>query len=156
MKKVYRGRFNAKNKKIGIVVAKFNDFITKRLLDSALECFDQAGVVEKNIEVVWVPGALEIPQFCKKLSKKKLDGILALGCVIRGETYHFECVALETTRGTSQVALESEVPIATAILTVENLEQAIDRAGLKAGNKGGGAALALLEMMDLDRQLKKG
>ena len=150
---VTRGRLRSP-KKIGIVVARFNEFITRRLLESALETLDQAGVSERSVHVVWVPGALEIPTFCLKLArKKKYDVLIALACVIRGETYHFECVAHEVTRGISQAAMESGVPIATAVLTVNNLEEAIDRAGLKAGNKGAQAALTALEIADLNTQL---
>lgn len=151
----YLGRFNATGKRFGIVAARFNEFITRRLVASALEVFEQAGVRSRNVDVVWVPGALEVPYFCKKLAeKKRYNAIVALACVIRGGTYHFECVANEVTRGVSQVALENDVPTATGILTVESLEQAIDRAGLKAGNKGGQAALAALEIADLAGQLE--
>lgn len=153
------GKFEAKGKRFGIVTARFNEFITRRLLASAVETLEQAGVSPKHIETAWVPGALEIPYFCKKFArqksakKRKFDGLIALGCVIRGETYHYEAVANEVTRGVSQVALEEEMPIATGILTVENLDQAIDRAGLKAGNKGAQAALAALEIASLNQKL---
>jgi len=151
---IRRGRLHAKGKKFGIVVSRFNEFITKRLLQSALETLEQAGVSERHIEVVWVPGALEVPYFCQKLSKKKKwSAIIALACVLRGGTYHFECVSREITRGISQVALERQVPISSGIITADNLEQAIDRAGLKAGNKGAQAALAALEIADLNGQL---
>ena len=153
-KKIFRGNFNGSVKKIGIVVSEFNDFITRRLLDSAIAFLKKAGISEKQINVVWVPGALEVPFFCKVLKKNlNCDGVIALACVLRGETYHYECVSHEVTRGVSQVALESGVPIATGILTLDKLEQAIDRAGLKAGNKGAHAAQALLEMISLNKQL---
>lgn len=153
---IYKGRWiSARRKHFGIVVSRFNEFITKRLLAGALETLEQAGIPRKNIDVVWVPGALELPYFCQRLAEKKaLDGVIALACVIRGETYHFECVAREVVRGVSEVALEKKVPISTGILTVDTLEQAIDRAGLKAGNKGAQAALAALEIADLDRQFR--
>lgn len=152
---VFRGNFKVSAKKIGIVVSEFNDFITARLLESALFFLKKAGVPEKQINVVWVPGALEVPFFCKALKKSlKCDGVIALACVLRGETYHYECVSHEVTRGVSQVALESGVPVATGILTLDSLEQAIDRAGLKSGNKGAQAAQALLEMMSLKDQLQ--
>ncbi len=155
MSPVHRGRFQAKGKRFAIVISRFNEFITKRLLESAREVFDQAGVLEKSIEIVWVPGALEIPFFVLKLARtKKFDALLALGCVLRGDTYHYECVCHEVTRGVSQAALESGVPVASAILTAENLDQAIDRAGLKAGNKGAQAALAAMEIADLNQQFK--
>ncbi|HTL47464.1 MAG TPA: 6,7-dimethyl-8-ribityllumazine synthase [Verrucomicrobiae bacterium] len=155
--KSYRGRFDAKGRRFGIVIAQFNEFITRRLLESALVTFEQAGVPRKKIPVVWVPGALEVPYFCQKLaSRGRFDAIVAIACILRGDTYHFECVALEVTRGIAQVALEKKVPIATGVITADTLEQAIDRAGLKAGNKGAQAALAALEIADLDRQLTTG
>ena len=150
-----RGRLTGKNRQFAIVVSRFNEFITRRLLQSALETFDQAGVSEKQIDVVWVPGALEVPYFCQKLGKrKKYDCLVALACVLRGDTYHFECVASELTRGVSQASLEHHIPIATGIITADTLDQAIDRAGLKSGNKGAQAALTALEIADLNRQLK--
>jgi 6,7-dimethyl-8-ribityllumazine synthase len=152
--KQYVGKTIGMKKTFAIVVARFNEFITKRLLDSAITTLEQAGVPEKNIHVIWVPGALEIPQFCKKATKmKKMDGVIALGCVLRGGTYHFETVSNEVTRGVSQVALETGVPIATGIITADTLEQAIDRAGLKAGNKGAHAAMAALELANLNDSL---
>ncbi len=150
----HRGRLSTQGKRFGIVVARFNEFITKRLLDSAVETLEAAGIKKSLIDIVWAPGALEVPYFCQKLSgKKKFSALIALACVIRGDTYHFECVSNEVTRGVSQVALEKRVPIASGIITVDSLEQAIDRAGLKAGNKGAQAALAALEIADLNKQL---
>lgn len=152
--KVYKGLITGKGKKFGIVVARFNEFITRRLLESALEVLEQAEVKAKDIEVVWVPGALEIPYYCARLaSKRKVDAVIALGCVLRGGTYHFEAVANEVTRGTAQVALENELPIASGVITADTLEQAIDRAGLKAGNKGAHAAMAALELASLDEKI---
>ena len=152
--KVYKGLLSGKGKKFGIVVARFNDFITKRLLESALDVLEQAEVRPQHIETVWVPGALEIPYYCQKLAKRgTLDGLIALGCVLRGGTYHFETVSHEVTRGIAQVALEQDLPIATGIITADTLEQAIDRAGLKAGNKGGHAALAALELVSLNKKI---
>ena len=155
----YHGKIIPGNKKFGIVVSRFNDYITGRLLDGAVRMLRKAGVSEKNIKIVWVPGGLEVPFFCKKLkTQKHCDVVIALSCVIRGGTYHFECVSNELTRGIDQVALETGTPIATGVITVDNLEQAIDRAGLKHGNKGEQAALAALEIASLDEQLtiKKG
>lgn len=152
--KVNRGKLQAKGKKFAIVVSEFNEFITRRLLDSACETLKQAGVPEKSITVTWVPGALEIPFFTLKLSKrKKFDAVIALACILRGDTYHYECVCHEVTRGVSQAALETGVPVASAIITADRLEQAIDRAGLKAGNKGKHAALAAIEIANLNEQL---
>lgn len=148
------GRITGRGKRFGIVVSRFNEFITRRLLAGALETFGQAGVPEKSIDIAWVPGALEVPFFCKKMAKKGCyDALVALACVLRGGTYHFECVSNEITRGVAQAALESEVPIATGIITADTLEQAIDRAGLKAGNKGAHAALAAVEISDLARRI---
>ncbi len=150
----YHGKIIAGNKKFGIVVSRFNKYITDRLLEGAVTTLRKAGVPDKNIKIVWVPGGLEVPFFCKKLkTQKHCDVVIALSCVIRGGTYHFECVSNELTRGIDQVALETGTPIATGVITVDNLEQAIDRAGLKHGNKGEQAALAALEIASLDEQL---
>lgn len=150
----YHGKIFAPKKKFGIVVSRFNEHITKPLLDGALTLLKKAGVPERNIEVVWVPGGLEVPFFCKKLkTQKHCDAIIALSCVIRGGTYHFECVSNELVRGIDQVALETGTPIASGVITADNLEQAIDRAGLKAGNKGEQAALVALEIASLNEQL---
>ncbi len=149
--KTYQGTYDGKNKKFGIVVSRFNDYITERLLDGALRVLKKASVPDENIKIAWVPGGLEVPFFCKKLkAEKHCDVLIALSCVIRGGTYHFECVSNELTRGISQVALETGTPIATGIITVDNLEQAIDRAGLKSGNKGEQAALVALEIVNLN------
>jgi len=151
------GSITPKLRGVGIVVARFNEFITRRLLESALETFEQAGIKPSQIHTVWVPGALEVPLFCKKLARgKNVDVILALACILRGSTYHFECVSNEITRGIAQVSLEYDVPIASGVITADNLEQAIDRAGLKAGNKGAHAALAALEIASLGMQLRQG
>jgi 6,7-dimethyl-8-ribityllumazine synthase len=150
----YHGKIIAGNKKFGIVVSRFNKYITDRLLEGAVTTLRKAGVPDKNIKILWVPGGLEVPFFCKKLRvHKHCDVVIALSCVIRGGTYHFECVSNELTRGINQVALETGTPIATGVITVDNLEQAIDRAGLKHGNKGEQAALAALEIASLDEQL---
>jgi 6,7-dimethyl-8-ribityllumazine synthase len=151
---VYQGKIIAGSKKFGIVVSRFNQYITDRLLEGAVTTLRKAGVPDKNVKIVWVPGGLEVPFFCKKLKlQKHCDVVIALSCVIRGGTYHFECVSNELTRGIDQVALETGTPIATGVLTVDNLEQAIDRAGLKHGNKGEQAALAALEIASLNEQL---
>ncbi len=151
---VYRGSLSAKGKSFGIVVSRFNEFITKRLLASTVETLEQAGAVSKSIHTVWVPGALEIPFFCKKLAVSgKFDAVIALGCVLRGDTYHYECVCNEVTRGLSQTALETGVPVSSGIITADHLDQAIDRAGLKAGNKGQHAALAAIEILNLNQTL---
>ena len=151
---VHIGRFSGKGKKFGIIVARFNEFITRRLLQSAVETLQQAGAREKDIDVVWVPGALEVPLFCQKMARRgRYDALIALACVLRGNTHHFECVAGEVTRGISQAALAHDVPMASGIITADTLDQAVDRAGLKAGNKGAQAAQAALETADLSRML---
>lgn len=153
---IFQGNFYPRKRKIGIVVARFNEYITKRLLEGAVTALHKAGVKDQYIEIVWVPGGLEVPQFCKKLrEQRRCDALIAIACVIRGGTYHFEVVSHELTRGISQVALEMGVPIATAVITADHLEQAIDRAGLKSGNKGEQAALIALEIASLDQQLKR-
>lgn len=150
----YYGKLIAGSRKFGIVVSRFNQYITDRLLDGAVTTLRKAGVPERNIKIVWVPGGLEVPFFCKKLkAQQHCDVVIALSCVIRGGTYHFECVSNELTRGIDQVALETGTPIATGVITVDSLEQAIDRAGLKHGNKGEQAALAALEIASLNEQL---
>ena len=150
------GALDGRKKKIGIGVARFNEFITRRLLQSACDVLLQAGVSEKDIQIVWVPGALEIPFFVSKLLKtRKFDAVVALACVLRGDTYHYECVCHEVTRGLSQAALASGIPVSSGIITADTLEQAIDRAGLKAGNKGAHAALAALEIADLNRKVSR-
>lgn len=150
-KKGMSGSLNGRGKKIAIAVSRFNEFITRRLLESACEALTRAGVPEKNVQVVWVPGALEIPFFVSKLLKgRKFDAVIALACVLRGDTYHYECVCHEVTRGISQAALETGTPVSTGIITADTLEQAIDRSGLKAGNKGADAALAALEIANLN------
>ncbi len=148
--KIYEGKLVGKGKKVCIVVSRFNDFITKHLLEAAIEVLVQHEVDEENIDVVWVPGSFEIPYACKQaISSKKYDGIIALGAVIKGDTTHNEYIATEVTKGIAQLMLESNLPIAYGIITTENIEQAIERAGTKLGNKGAQAALTLLELMNL-------
>lgn len=155
MTKTRRGRLDARRKRFGILVSRFNEFITRRLLDSAIETLLQHGASPRAVETVWVPGALEIPQFAKKLiRKRRYDALIVLSCVLRGGTAHFDTVAHEVVRGISQVALETGMPIASGIITADNLEQAIDRAGLKMGNKGREAALAAIEIASLNKILK--
>ena len=143
---------DASRKKFGIVVSRFNKFITKRLLDSAVETLLQHGARPSAIETVWVPGALEVPFFAKRLAlQNRYDALIVLSCILRGGTNHFENVSNEIVRGVSQVALETGIPIASGIITADHLEQAIDRAGLKLGNKGEQAALAAIEIANLNQ-----
>lgn len=148
------GSLSGKGRKFGIVVARFNEFITRRLLQSAVETFEQAGVRSRDIDIVWVPGALEVPYFCQKMARRnRYDALVALACILRGNTYHFECVAGEITHGVAEVALNHDVPVSSGIITADSLDQAIDRAGLKAGNKGSQAALVALEIASLNQSL---
>lgn len=153
--KVIEGNIAAPTARIAIVVSRFNSFINDRLVDGALDVLKRQGMVpDEQITLVRVPGAVEIPLAVKKLAKNgQVDAIIALGCVIRGDTYHFELVANESNKGMAQVMLEYEVPVAFGVLTTENVEQAIQRAGTKAGNKGAEAALSALEMINVLQNL---
>ncbi len=148
------GDLNAGGLKFGIVVSRFNDFITSRLVDGAVDTLVRHGVKDKDIDVVKVPGAFEIPMTAKKMcSKKKYDAILCLGAVIRGATSHFNYVAGEAAKGVGTLAMESSIPVLFGVLTTENLEQAIERAGAKSGNKGAETALAAIEMANLYKKI---
>jgi len=145
-----QGELSATGLHFGIVVSRFNSFITDRLLAGALDALQRAGATEKQIEVVRVPGSLEIPVAAKKLGASgRCDTIICIGCVLRGETSHFEHVSSEVARGVQIAQLDTGVPMAFCVLTCETLEQAIDRAGLKSGNKGFDAGLAAIEMANL-------
>ncbi|MDD8031902.1 MAG: 6,7-dimethyl-8-ribityllumazine synthase [Acidobacteriota bacterium] len=151
--KVYEGKLQAKGYKVGIILSRFNQFISDHLLEGALDALKKLGAEEADISVYKVPGAFEIPFLAKKLAlKKEVDGILCLGILIRGDTPHFDFLSAEVTKGLSQVALENGLPVAYGILTVETLEQGIERAGTKAGNKGYNAAMALVEMLNLIKE----
>jgi 6,7-dimethyl-8-ribityllumazine synthase len=153
--KTFEGDFNARGMRFGIVASRFNDFIVDRLLDAAVGTLLKHGVAPADIEVVRVPGAFETPLAIKKLAaSRRFQGLIALGCVIRGATPHFEYVAGEATRGIGQISSTEEIPVGFGILTVETIEQAIERAGTKAGNKGADAALAAIQMASLLRQLE--
>jgi 6,7-dimethyl-8-ribityllumazine synthase len=141
--------------KFGVVVSRFNEFITKRLLDGALDCLRRHGAAENAIDIVHCPGAFEIPQLAQELaSSGAYDAVITLGCIIKGETPHFEYIASAVSAGIGRVALQTSVPVIFGVLTVDSLEQAIDRAGAKSGNKGWDAALAAVELADLNGQLK--
>jgi 6,7-dimethyl-8-ribityllumazine synthase len=137
-------------------VSRFNEFITQRLLSGALDALQRHGVLAEDVDIVWVPGAFEIPATAKKLIGRGYDAVICLGAVIRGGTPHFEYVAAEVTKGVAQVGLDSAVPVIYGIITADTLEQAIERAGTKAGNKGWEAAQAALEMANLWRHLEEG
>ena len=152
--KTLEGDFNARGLRFGIVASRFNDFIVDRLLDAAVSTLLKHGVASGDIEVVRVPGAFETPLAIKKLAaSRRYQALIALGCVIRGGTPHFEYVAGEASRGVAQVSLDEQIPIGFGILTVDSIEQAIERAGTKGGNKGADAALAAIQMATVLKQL---
>ena len=150
MPRIHEAKLLAEGKKFALIVSRFNDFITERLLDGALDALRRSGAQEDDIEVVKVPGSFEIPLIAKKMAAKgRFDAIIALGAVIRGATPHFDYVAAEVSKGIAAVSLGSGVPVIFGVVTTENIEQAIERAGTKAGNKGWSAAMAAVEMANL-------
>ena len=150
MIKKIEGMLDAKNKKYVLVVSRFNEFISNKLVDGALDCLVRHGAEEKNISIVWVPGALEIPVTAAKLVKSdKNQTIICLGAIIRGETPHFDYVANEAVKGIAQVSISTGKPVIFGVITANSIEQAIERAGTKAGNKGWDAALSAIEMSNL-------
>jgi len=153
--KAFKGEMIATGMRFGIVVSRWNSFITERLLQGAMDALRRAGAASRDIKIVRVPGAFEIPSAARTLAESKsVDAVITLGCLIRGETTHYENIATECTRGIGQSAQETGVPHTYGVLTCENLEQAIDRAGLKAGNKGFEAAMSAVEMASLQRKIK--
>jgi 6,7-dimethyl-8-ribityllumazine synthase len=154
--KSIEGDFNARGLRFGIVASRFNDFIVDRLLDAAVSTLMKHGVAASDIEVVRVPGAFETPLAIKKMAaSRRYQALIALGCVVRGATPHFDYVAGEASRGVAHVSLAEEIPIGFGILTVDTIEQAIERAGTKAGNKGADAALAAIQMATALRALEQ-
>lgn len=154
--KVIEGDFRENAARFAIVVARFNAFVVESLLEGAIDTLKRHGVDEKNIEVVRVPGAFELPLVVKKVAQiKKPDAIIALGAVIRGGTPHFDYVAGECTKGVASVMMECEIPVSFGVLTTDSIEQAIERSGTKAGNKGADAAMGALEMVSVLRNLAK-
>jgi len=146
----YEGNLMARGLKFGIVVSRFNDFISKNLLSGALDSLKRHDAQDEDIDIVWVPGSFEIPVVAKRLTASgKYNAVICLGAVIRGSTPHFDYVASEVSKGIAKVSLESGVPVSFGIITADTLEQAIDRAGAKAGNKGSQAALSAIEMANL-------
>lgn len=154
MPKFIEGTLVSKGKTYGIVVARFNEFISNKLLGGAMDALARHGVKDEEITVAWAPGAFEVPVVAKKMAESgKFNAIIALGAVIRGSTPHFDYVAAEVSKGVAQVALQSGVPVLFGVLTTDSIEQAIERAGTKAGNKGFDAAMAAVEMANLVEQL---
>jgi len=154
MGKLFEGKLLGKGLKFVLVVSRFNEFITQKLLEGAQDALLRHGVNEEDIEVAWVPGSFEIPLVAKKLAQtRKYDAVICLGAVIRGGTPHFEYIAAEVTKGIAKVSLDAELPVVYGIITAENLEQAIERAGTKVGNKGFDAAMEAIEMANLMRSI---
>jgi 6,7-dimethyl-8-ribityllumazine synthase len=149
-----QGIYRAKGKKFGIIVSRFNEMISKNLLSGAVDCLTRHECDEENISVAYVPGAFEIPFAAKKMAEsKKFDALICLGAVIRGATPHFDYIASEVSKGIAAVALETGVPVIFGVITSDSIEQALERAGTKAGNKGWDAALSAIEMADLTNKL---
>lgn len=150
MQKIFEGHLLGQGLKFGIVVGRFNDFITNKLLSGALDALKRHGVADENVEIAYVPGAFEIPLVAKKMADtQRYDGVICLGAVIRGATPHFDYVSAEVSKGIAKVSLDSNLPVIFGVLTVDTIEQAIERAGSKAGNKGWEAANTAIEMANL-------
>jgi 6,7-dimethyl-8-ribityllumazine synthase len=153
--KTLEGKLVAENMKVGIVAARFNEFITSKLVGGAMDGLTRHGVPEENVALAWVPGAFEIPLIASKMAQSgKYDAIICLGAVIRGSTSHYDYVCSEVSKGIATVSLQSQVPVLFGVLTTDNIEQAIERSGSKAGNKGYDCALSAVEMVNLIRQIE--
>ena len=154
MMKIYEGKLSADGIKVGIVAARFNEFITSKLLSGALDCLKRENVAESDIEVAWVPGAFEIPLIASRMAASgRYDAVIRLGAVIRGNTSHYDYVCSEVSKGIAHVSLSSGIPVMFGVLTTDNIEQAIERAGTKAGNKGAECAHGAIEMVNLMREM---
>ncbi len=154
--KTYEGKIVSNDIKVGIVVARFNEFITSKLLGGAVDALTRHNVKEEDIEIAWVPGAFEIPLVASKMAKSdKYDAVICLGAVIRGSTTHYDYVCSEVSKGIANVSLKADIPVMFGVLTTENIEQAIERAGTKAGNKGYDCAVGAIEMVNLIREIEK-
>ena len=152
--RTFEGNFDGRDVKIAIVAGRFNEFITSKLVGGALDVLKRNDVSEENIDIAWVPGAFEIPLIAKKLANtQKYDAIITLGAVIKGSTPHFDYVCAEVSKGVAQISLQSELPIIFGVLTTNNIEEAIERAGTKAGNKGADAAFSAIEMINLIKEI---
>jgi len=151
---IFEGKLISQGLKFGIIVGRFNEFIVSKLLSGALDALKRHGVEEADIDITWVPGAFEIPLVAKKMAKsERYDSIICLGAVIRGATPHFDYVSSEVTKGIASVSLDTEIPVIFGILTTDTIEQAIERAGTKAGNKGYDAAVTAIEMANLLKEI---
>lgn len=152
--KTLEGKLTAKNMKIAIVVARFNEFITSKLLSGCIDCLIRHEAADEDLTVAWVPGAFEIPMAAKKLAESgKYDAVICLGAVIRGATPHFDYVCAEASKGIAQVSMQTGVPVAFGVLTTENIQQAVERAGTKAGNKGVDCAMTAMEMVNIFKEM---
>ena len=152
--RTFEGKLDGRNVKIDIVAGRFNEFITSKLIGGALDVLKRNDVSEENIDIAWVPGAFEIPLIAKKLANtQKYDAIITLGAVIKGSTPHFDYVCAEVSKGVAQISLQSELPVIFGVLTTNNIEEAIERAGTKAGNKGADAAFSAIEMINLIKEI---
>ena len=152
--KKFEGKFNGKGIKIGIVAGRFNEFITSKLVGGAVDVLKRNDVNDEDIDIAWVPGAFEIPLITKKMAEsKKYDAIITLGAVIKGATPHFDYVCAEVSKGVAQISLQTGLPVMFGVLTTNNIEEAIERAGTKAGNKGSDVAFGALEMIDLIKNI---
>ena len=153
--KTFEGKLINDGIRVGIIATRFNEFITSKLLGGAMDGLLRHGIKEENIDVAWVPGAFEIPLIASKMAKSgKYDAVICLGAVIRGATSHYDYVCAEVSKGIATVALQSEIPVMFGVLTTDNIEQAIERAGTKAGNKGYECALGAIEMVNLIREIE--
>ena len=153
--KIYEGKLISKDTRIGIVVARFNEFITSKLLGGAIDTLKRHDVNEDSIDVAWVPGAFEIPLIASKMARSgKYDAVICVGAVIRGNTSHYDYVCNEVSKGIANVSLASDIPVMFGVITTENIEQAIERAGSKAGNKGSECAEGAIEMINLIREIE--
>ena len=154
MIKEWHGQLNAKGRRFALVVSRYNELITRKLLEGALDCLSRHGADQKDMMIVWVPGSFEIPAAAKRMaSAGGYSAVICLGAVIRGDTPHFDVIAAEVTKGVAQVGLDSSVPVIFGVITTDTLEQALERAGSKVGNKGWDAALTAIEMADLFAQI---
>jgi len=151
--KVYEGKLTGEGLRFGIVVSRFNEFITSKLLSGCLDALTRHNVHEDSIEIAWVPGAFEIPLAAQRMAQKNYDAVICLGAVIRGATPHFEYVSAEVTKGVAQVGLNTGIPVIYGVVTTDTIEQAIERAGTKAGNKGVDAAITAIEMVNLFKNI---
>ena len=154
--RVIEGQLTAEGMKFGLLASRFNEIFVSKLVDGSVDCLKRHGTSEQDIELAWVPGSFEIPLAAKKMANSgKYDAIICLGAVIRGSTPHFDYVSSEVTKGIASVSLESEVPIMFGVLTTDNIDQAVERAGSKAGNKGWEAALGAIEMVSLIKKFQE-